>query len=74
MDVFFDVSTSIRVEHGPKYPGDKGQTTHGSYKHHPEPKEQVNLFVEQVYRQHALYSVTLDITKTAYLVNDLMRI
>ena len=50
MDVFFDVSTSIRVEHGPKYPGDKGQTTHGSYKHHPEPKEQVNLFVEQVYR------------------------
>ena len=62
-----DVTVTVAAEGYAHDPGEQTEAGQSGHKHHPEPDEQVDLFVEEIDGQNALHRVTLNVTQTSYL-------
>ena len=65
--VLLDVAVPVRVEDAAQRPREQAEQRHGEHEHHPEPDEQVDHFVEEVDRQHALHRVALNVAQPPHL-------
>jgi len=59
--MFFYVSMTVVPTRRTRDPREQRNNDHNGNEHHPEPDEQVDHFVEEVYRKNALNRVPLNV-------------